>query len=176
MPTPATLLILLHSCGSLLLPPMMSPSRVAAPLFSLPPPMMTPSTAMLQLMSPLARRACLARARAAPLAAASASDAAAKGCQRLKPTVEIVIKESGHSYEEKDELVLKCSHGGISFEVPLIVDTVSCGIQRAAAVLSRFDTAPLPSLTCLPRRLTGTRRTCIYSVSTCVTATGRSSR
>jgi hypothetical protein len=122
-------------------------------------PMMTPSTAMLQLMSPLARRACLARARAAPLAAASASDAAAKGCQRLKPTVEIVIKESGHSYEEKDELVLKCSHGGISFEVPLNVDTVSCGIQRAAAVLSRFDTAPLPSLTCLPCRLTATRRT-----------------
>ena len=71
------------------------------------------------LMSPLARRACLARARAAPLAAASASDAAAKGCQRLKPTVEIVIKQSGHSYEEKDELVLKCSHGGISFVVPL---------------------------------------------------------
>ena len=97
-------------------------------------------------------------------------------CQRLKPTVDIVIKESGHSYEEKDEPVLKCSHGGISFEVSLIVNTVSCGIQRAAAALSRFDTAPLPSLTCLPRRLTATRRTCIYSVSTCVTATGLSSR
>jgi hypothetical protein len=35
-----------HSCGSLLLPPMMSPSRVAAPLFSLPSPMMPLSTAM----------------------------------------------------------------------------------------------------------------------------------
>lgn len=64
-----------------------------------------------------------------------------------KPTVEIVIKESGHSYEEKDELVLKCCHAGLSFDVPLVVDTVSCGIQRAVALLSRSDLAPLRALT-----------------------------
>ncbi len=41
-----------------------------------------------------------------------------------KPSVEIVIKECGSGYEEKDELVLKCSQGQVSFDVPMIVDTV----------------------------------------------------
>ena len=46
----------------------------------------------------------------------------------------------GSGYEEKDELVLKCSHGSVKFDVPLIVDTVSCLPARhsfSAAFLSR---------------------------------------
>ena len=78
-----------------------------------------------------------------------------------KPTVEIDIKEMGSGYEEKDELVLKCSHGSVTFEVPLIVDTVT--IPRLTPIkLSRAHfTAPsvFPRLECcLTRHAGGWRR------------------
>jgi hypothetical protein len=58
-----------------------------------------------------------------------------------KPTVEIDIKEMGSGYEEKDELVLKCSHGSVTFEVPLIVDTVTIPHAQSNCH-ARSSTAP----------------------------------
>jgi hypothetical protein len=54
-----------------------------------------------------------------------------------KPTVEIEIKDMGCGYEEKDELVLKCSHGSVTFDVPIIVDTVG-RLPECGHVLATF--------------------------------------